>query len=158
MSESPAKVERSRKRSSLGEDLALRTARALKNARHQKALDLIRMKELVAKAWDMAKVQVQQEADNKATEFTFTFNYHGLFTELKPDVNIMRDALPDELTRFHFDVWQGNCINVGHDKVAGEFNIRLYWSPRAHEILREWDNEEDAAAQTAANEAACARI
>lgn len=158
MSEPPAKVERSRKRSSLGEDLALRTARAFKKARHQKDLDFIRLKELVAKAWDMAKVQVQQEADNKETEFTFTFGYHGEFTELKPDVNVMRSAFPAELTDFHHDPWQGNCINIGHDRVAGEFNIRLYWSPRAYEILREWDNEEDAAAQAAANEAACAKV
>jgi hypothetical protein len=145
------------KRSKLGEDLATRTARAIRNARHQKSLDLSRMKQLVAEAWKLAQVQAQQAADHKETEFVWTFNYGGKFVVLKPDLGDMRNSLPDELTEFHNDPYQQNCINIGHDKVACEFNIRLYWSPRAHEIVRYWDYQEAMSAaslEKAAEEAA----
>jgi len=156
MQHAPEDERPRRKRSALGEDLATRTAHALKQARHQKELDLIKMKELAAKAWELAKVQVQQAADDKETEFTWTFKYAYEFKELRPDVVTMRNALPDELTEFHYDPSQGNCINIGHDKIACEFNIRLYWSPRTHEILRYWDDQNAMSAtslQKAAEEA-----
>jgi hypothetical protein len=141
MQHSPVDERPRRKRSALGEDLAKRTAHAFKQARHQTELDLIKMKELAAKVWELAKVQVQQAADDQKTEFTWTFKYANEFKELRPDIVTMRSALPDELTEFHHDLRQGNCINIGHDKIACEFNIRLYWSPRAHEILQHWDKQ-----------------
>jgi len=135
-------IDRSRKRSALGEDYALRAATAIKKRRAQKELDRIHMKELVAKEWAVAKVQGQAEADAAETEFRWTFNYAGRFQELKPELDDMRNALPDELKEMHHDPWQQNCVNIGHDTVLCEFNVRVYYAYRTHQILRAWDHEE----------------
>lgn len=135
---------RSRKRSSLGEDLATRSAHALKKARVQEELDLVLMKDLVAQEWLLVLPQVQAGADNKETEFVWSFNYDGLFRELKPEACHMREALPDDLVGFHCDAQLQNFINIGHDKIKRRFNVCLYWAPRAHEILKELDRREAA--------------
>lgn len=141
-----AQIDRSRKRSALGEDYALRAAKAIKKRRAQKELDRIHMKELVAKEWAVAKVQGQVEADSAQTDFLWTFNYAGKFKELKPEESDMRESLPDELKEMHHDPWQQNCINIGHDIVLCEFNVRVYYAYRTHQILRRWDDMERAEA------------
>ncbi len=146
MSQQEAQIDRNRKRNPLGEDFATRAAHAIKKRRAQKELDRIHMKELVAKAWAAAKVHGQAEADAAQTDFRWTFNYVGKFKELKPEESDMRESLPDELKEMHHDPWQENCVSIGHDTVLCEFNVRVYYAFRTHQILRQWDHEEHMAA------------